>query len=92
MSESFNKIAEHLEREKSKTDNEEALKNLDARQKKIITLFDKSNFITSKDIEKLFKFSDRTARQLIQKYTQIGFLEAVDKSKKNRKYKLSTKI
>jgi Fic family protein len=92
MSESFNKIEEHLEREKSKADNEEALKNLDARQKKIITLFDKSNFITSKDIEKLFKFSDRTARQLIQKYTQIGFLEAVDKSKKNRKYKLATKI
>jgi Fic family protein len=92
MSESFNKIEQHLEREKSKADNEEALKNLDARQKKIITLFDKSNFITSKDIEKLFKFSDRTARQLIQKYTQIGFLEAVDKSKKNGKYKLATKI
>jgi len=36
MSESFNKIEEHLEREKSKADNEETLKNLDARQKRLL--------------------------------------------------------
>jgi CRISPR/Cas system-associated protein Cas5 (RAMP superfamily) len=54
MSESFNKIEEHFENEKTQPDISDKLRNLDTKQKKILTLFDKTDFITSKDIEKLF--------------------------------------
>jgi Fic family protein len=89
MSESFNKIEEHFGKEKTQLDMSDKLRNLDARQKKILTLFDKTDFITSKDIEKLFKFSGRTSRQLAQKYVKSGFLKMEDASKKARKYTLS---
>ncbi|GHT22427.1 hypothetical protein AGMMS49953_01230 [Endomicrobiia bacterium] len=57
-------------------------------QKKILTLFEKTDFITSKNIKDLFKFSDRTARQLAQKLVTSGFLKIADKSQKARKYRL----
>ncbi len=86
MLESFNKIENHLEREKGQEDQSDKLRIFDARQKKILTLFEKNDYITSKDLEKLFKFSPRTARQLAQNLVNSGFLKIADKSKKNRKY------
>ncbi|WP_096525270.1 hypothetical protein [Candidatus Endomicrobiellum trichonymphae] len=56
-------------------------------QKKILTLFEKTYFIiTSKNIKALFRFSDRTARQLAQKLVTSGFLKIANKSQKARKY------
>jgi Fic family protein len=86
MLESFNKIESHLEREKGQEDQSDKLRIFDTRQKKILTLFEKNDYIISKDLEKLFKFSPRTARQLAQHLVKSGFLKIADKSKKNRKY------
>jgi len=86
MLDSFNKIEKHLETQKGKVDQFENLNAFDAKQKKILTLFENNNFITSKDIEQLFKFSPRTARQLAQQLAKTGFLQIADKSKKARKY------
>jgi Fic family protein len=86
MLDSFNKIKKHLETQKGNVDQFENLNAFDAKQKKILTLFENKDFITSKDIEQLFKFSPRTARQLAQQLAKTGFLQIADKSKKARKY------
>jgi len=52
-------------------------------------LFEKKEFITSKDIEELFHFAGRTARQLLQKWVKQGFVVVAEPSKKARKYKLN---
>ena len=62
---------------------------LDARQKQALLFFEKNAFITSKDVEELFHFAGRTARQLLQKWVKQGFVVVADPSKKARKYKLN---
>lgn len=39
---------------------------LDGRQKQALALFEKNEFITAKEVEELFHFAGRTARQLLQ--------------------------
>ena len=90
MLESFNTIEKHIKKEDGQNDQSDRLKIFDTRQKKILTLFEKNDYITSHDLEKLFKFSPRTARQLAQNLVKSGFLKIADKSKKNRKYVLNT--
>ncbi|GHT40409.1 cell division protein Fic [Bacteroidia bacterium] len=87
MLDTFRSLRKHLALQDKKEDKTEFIKNLDSRQKKALALFEESNFITSKDLEKLFKFSGRTARQLAQKWVKEGFLAVADSSKKSRKYK-----
>jgi predicted HTH transcriptional regulator len=89
MLESFSKIESHLKKEDGQEDQSRKLNIFDSRQKKVLTLFEKNDYITSYDLEKLFKFSPRTARQLAQNLVKSGFLKIADKSKKNRKYTLS---
>ena len=89
MLKSFESVKKHFIKQKNEKDKSEFIKNLDSRQKQVLPLFEESNFITTKDLEKLFNFSSRTSRQLAQKWVKIGFLLIVDNSKKNRKYKLN---
>ena len=65
---------------------------LDARQKQALALFEKNEFITAKDVEELFHFAGRTARQLLQKWVRQGFVAVADPSKKARKYKLNNSL
>ncbi len=65
------------------------LRQLDARQRKVLGLFRESNNITSHDVERLFKLSQRTSRDLLSRWSQEGFLTVVDPAKKSRKYGLS---
>ena len=89
MLNSFENVKKHFVKQKNEKDKSEFIKNLDSRQKQVLPLFEESNFITTKDLEKLFNFSPRTSRQLAQKWVKNGFLLIIDKSKKNRKYKLN---
>lgn len=89
MLKSFESVKKHFIKQKNEKDKSEFIKNLDSRQKQVLPLFEESNFITTKDLEKLFNFSSRTSRQLAQKWVKTGFLLIVDNSKKNRKYKLN---
>lgn len=91
MLDSFRNIKKHLALQNKEKDQSLFIRSLDARQKQAITLFEKSNFITSKDLETLFQFSSRTSRQLTQKWVKEGFLKIFDNSKKNRKYTLNDK-
>ena len=65
------------------------LKNLDAQQRATLNLFQKSSWITSHDIEQLFKLKSRTARALCLKWVQNDFLHVTNPAKKTRKYMLT---
>ncbi|MFM7401396.1 MAG: Fic family protein, partial [Bacteroidota bacterium] len=66
-----------------------ALRKLDPRQRKALELFRLSTSINSHDVATLFGISDRAARNLLASWTESGFLDIADPSKKNRKYALS---
>lgn len=70
-------------------DKTKLLKKLDARQRKAISLFHYSDWITSSDIAKLFKIKPRTARDLCLKWCDDGFISCSAPARKNRKYVLT---
>lgn len=67
------------------------LRELDARQRRALSLFQNSEWITAFHIAALFGIQPRTARDLCQKWVDVGFLNMFDSSKKSRKYVLSKK-
>lgn len=73
-------------------DQSQFLRNLDARQRKALSLFKDSNWITTIQIAEFFEFQPRTARDLCQKWVESGFLSIFDPSKKNRKYILNPSL
>jgi Fic family protein len=79
------------EAQKSGTKDKSAiLRTLTPKQRKVLTLFAKQAIITAKDIEKLFGFSERSARLLCTELVKQGFLIISNPANKNREYKLST--
>ena len=65
------------------------LRKLDPRQRKVLSLFQEFETVTSKQISVLFGFKPRTSSQICKDWVESGFLEIVDFSNKCRKYKLS---
>jgi Fic family protein len=90
MATSFERVRDQALREARKGGKDQAqlLRNLDAKQRKALALFEKSREITAKDIGKLFGYKPRTAALLCQRWVQNGFLETVDPAKKSRRYTL----
>lgn len=74
------------------TDKSKILRQLNPRQRKVLDLFRKSEWITSAQVEKLLHLSARTTRHLCQRWVEEGFLVLADPSKKARKYGLSPEI
>lgn len=91
MADAFAKVEEQAKGAESRREKDAspALRKLEPRQRKALTLFVRQQFITSGDVAGLFSFAPRTARQLLQKWTRQGFLSIADPSKKARKYKLA---
>lgn len=75
-----------------KKDQSPLLRQLDARQRKALSLFEDSKWITAAQIGKLFRLKDRTARDLCQKWVESGFLVLADPAKKSRKYELRARF
>lgn len=65
------------------------LRNLDAKQRKALTLFEQSREVTAKEIGVLFLFRPRTSALLSQRWASAGFLLVGDPAKKSRRYRLS---
>lgn len=86
---SFQSVQKHLQLQSAEKDQSKVINSLDARQKQALVLFEKSEFITAKDVEELFHFAGRTARQLLQKWVRQGFIVVADPSKRARKYQLN---
>jgi cell filamentation protein, protein adenylyltransferase len=73
-------------------DHSPALRRLDPRQRKALTLFRESTNITSRDIARLFGVSERAARNLLAAWVGSGFLVVADPAKKSRKYGLASEF
>lgn len=75
---------------KGKQDQSKLLKSLDARQRKVLMLFEESDEITARQVGELFGLQPRTARLLCQNWVKAKFLKISDVAKKSRKYKLAS--
>ena len=93
MADSFAKVrsrAENAER-LGEPDQTAALRDLDARQRKALSLFLASKTIAASDVAAFFSMSARPAAALCAKWVKNGFLGVADPSKKARRYCLAAK-
>ena len=74
-----------------KTDHSALLRELDQRQKKVLTLFEKSKFVTTREIANLLGIHPRTALNLCKKWSDDDFVIQHGTAPKSRKYELSDK-
>lgn len=90
MATSFEKVRDQAlrEAEKGGKDQSRLLRNMDSRQRRALTLFQKSREIRARDVADLFGYRPRTAASLCQRWVENGFLETTDPAKKSRRYKL----
>jgi Fic family protein len=88
MLNSFEHVKRAAEAESGK-DKAAILRSLSPKQRKILTLFEDSDTITSKDVEKLFGFSSRSSRLLCGQMVGEGFLIVANPSDKARQYRLA---
>jgi Fic family protein len=67
----------------------DALRRLDARARAVLALFARQDRITAPEVARLLGLSDRTARLLLQKWTEDGWLIVANPSRRGRVYELS---
>jgi Fic family protein len=94
MAESFETVKKRAEEAAGSgaQDSSHLLRRLNPRQRTALVLFKDSNTITSRDVEKLFTVSQRTARNLLNGWAAGGFLVVADPAKKSRKYGLASEF
>ncbi|WP_213804352.1 Fic family protein [Granulicella sp. dw_53] len=68
-------------------DRSQLLRRLDARQRRVLVLFQRSREVTAKEIAELFGFHPRTAAALCQRWVAERFLIVSDASRKARRYR-----
>jgi Fic family protein len=91
MADSFKRVREQTSRE-AKTgaaDLSAPLRNLDARQRKALALFESSRELMAGEIGGLFGYQPRTTSKLCRSWVESGFLEVADAAKKSRRYRLA---
>jgi cell filamentation protein, protein adenylyltransferase len=76
-------------REERRSLEPEALRRLDPRARKVLALFTRTEQITSADVARILGLSPRTARLLLRNWTDEGWLELADPSRRGRTYRLS---
>ncbi len=91
MATSFEKVRDQAQREAARggKDQSKLLRSLDSKQRRALTLFQKSREITARDVADLFGYKPRTAALLCQRWVENGYLETTDPAKKSRRYKLA---
>src|SRR5436305_1632594 len=67
----------------------DALRRLDARARAVLALFARQDRITAPQVARLLGLSDRTARLLLQRWTEDGWLAVANPSRRGRVYELS---
>jgi Fic family protein len=91
MAESFEAVRNQAQQAAGAPDASPLMRRLDPRQRKVLALFQESDTITSRDVERLFAISARTARLLTRQWTEAGFLVMADAARKSRRYALAEK-
>lgn len=94
MVDSFENVQRQAQEESrtGRADRSSLLRQLDARQRRVLDLFRKAERITSADVEKSLDLTGRTARHLCQGWVEAGFLVVLDPAKKTRKYGLNERF
>jgi Fic family protein len=94
MADSFESVQKraNAEAEAGGIDASPELRKLNARQRKALELFRRSEAITSRDIEAMFSLSQRTARNLLSAWVEDGFVVMLDPAKRSRKYGLAARF
>jgi len=87
MAASFESVSEKMRQSAPAGDRSDWIRSLDARQRKVLPLFDEWAEITTAQIAELLKLSPRGARALVQKWAQDGFLVIANPSKRGRTYR-----
>lgn len=91
VAESFEKVRERAEEAAGAgaQDASPLLRQLDPKQRRTLELFRLNESLNSRDIEKLFGISQRSARNLLSQWVERGFVTITDPAKKSRKYGLA---
>lgn len=90
MAIAFKSVYSRAKEQESSKDEIKVLRELDAKQRQVLNLFETQKFVTAKDVAEFFKFSPRSARLLVLEWVNNGFLLAIGEGKK-RKYQLNEK-
>jgi len=85
------KAAEAARQPGDSKDQSALLRELDQRQKQVLSLFKKSRFVATKDIAELLHIHPRSALNLCNKWIEEGFLLQRGTSKKTRRYELAAR-
>lgn len=72
-----------------KIDHSGLLRELDHRQKQILTLFSESKYVSTREITELLNIHPRTALNLCKKWIESDFIIQIGDAKKSRKYELA---
>lgn len=75
----------------SQPDHSGLLRELDQKQRQVLSLFQNSKYITTRDIADLLQVQPRTALNFCHKWIGDGFIVAHGDGNKNRKYELTEK-
>ena len=91
MAASFEKVQAQAQREATTggSDQSRLLRDLDAKQRKAISLFAESREISSREIAALFGVKQRAASALCQHWAEEGFFVVANASNKARRYRLA---
>ena len=91
MAVSFQKVEAQarIEAGRGSSDQTRALRKLDARQRRALELFERSQEVTTRGIGVLFGLQPRAASVLCQSWVEDGFLIVSNPSKKSRRYQLA---
>jgi Fic family protein len=88
MTASFEAVCEKMRQSAPAGDRSDWIRSLDARQRKVLPLFEEWDEITTSQIAELLKLSPRGARAIAQKWVESGFLAIANPSKRKRTYTL----
>lgn len=94
MADSFATIRSRAEETQSKgaPDQTPLLRELEAEQRKALSLFTRMKTVSSADVARFFRIGTRAASALCGKWVAAGFLTVTDPSKKRRRYQLAEKF
>jgi len=92
MALAFENVLKQMKIVEKEDDKSPALRQLDPKQRKVLTLFEKFETVTAAQIGKLFHFKPRTSSELCKKWVEASFLEIVDPSRKGRTYRLAKSV
>jgi Fic family protein len=72
-------------------DHSHLLRELDQRQKLVLSLFSENRYVTTREISELLGLHKRTALNLCKKWCEEGFVIQHGQANKSRKYELATR-